>query len=298
MVSYSIRYITALFLLASTFSAHGADGQAELESAFQIQGEYVGRIVHPELPIRSGLQVVATSATTFDAYLLDGGLPGDGWDGQGRMVFPGSGNGNAQFERSDSPLVMRYLKQFPGIIFVYLDGYRIGTLRKVYRNSPTLGLPAPENAIVLFRDQDQHRLKNVTINPNGTLGIGAETVDQVHNVRLHVEFRTPFEPEKEGQGRGNSGVYIQRRYEVQILDSFGLDLEPNRCGGLYKQKSADISMAFSSTYLTECFVVGDLVDFYLIQQVRRIYFDEDANAGLLRVSKPKTQRTSYRQQCQ
>lgn len=52
--------------------------------------------------------------------------------------------------------------------------------------------------------------------------------------RLHLEFRTPFMPEARGQARGNSGVYIQGRYEVQILDSYGLDGLDNECGGLYK----------------------------------------------------------------
>jgi hypothetical protein len=51
--------------------------------------------------------------------------------------------------------------------------------------------------------------------------------------KLHVEFRIPFEPEGKGQGRGNSGVYVQGRYEVQILDSYGLKSEKNDCGAIY-----------------------------------------------------------------
>jgi hypothetical protein len=52
--------------------------------------------------------------------------------------------------------------------------------------------------------------------------------------KLHVEFRVPYVPDQEGQARGNSGVYVQGRYEVQVLDSYGLQSKDNDCGAIYE----------------------------------------------------------------
>ncbi|MBN1806921.1 MAG: PmoA family protein [Sedimentisphaerales bacterium] len=58
--------------------------------------------------------------------------------------------------------------------------------------------------------------------------------------KMHIEFKIPQLPaDVRGQGRGNSGVYIQRRYEVQILDSYGLEPKNNECGSLYTFKAPD-----------------------------------------------------------
>ena len=68
------------------------------------------------------------------------------------------------------------------------------------------------------------------------------TKQPVGDFCMHLEFRTPYKPHARGQGRGNSGVYIQRRYEVQVLDSFSLEGEANECGGLYRTKTPDVNM--------------------------------------------------------
>lgn len=51
--------------------------------------------------------------------------------------------------------------------------------------------------------------------------------------QLHIEFCVPLLPNAHGQERGNSGVYIQGAYEIQVLDSYGLKSESGDCGGIY-----------------------------------------------------------------
>ena len=86
------------------------------------------------------------------------------------------------------------------------------------------------------------RLAGAKVTPDGLLLAGVLTKMPVDAFRLHLEFRTPYMPAARGQARGNSGVYIQQRYEVQILDSFGLEGVENECGGLYRQTRPDVNM--------------------------------------------------------
>jgi hypothetical protein len=71
-----------------------------------------------------------------------------------------------------------------------------------------------------------------------------ESKQKFGNHSLHLEFRTPFLPHARGQGRGNSGMYIQGRYEVQVLDSFGLEGKNNECGGIYSISEPKVNMCF------------------------------------------------------
>ena len=69
-------------------------------------------------------------------------------------------------------------------------------------------------------------------------GSDIETKEKYSDFQLHVEFRVPFLPDKKGQERGNSGVYLQGRYEIQILDSYGIR-EPGTgdCGAVYSRSA-------------------------------------------------------------
>jgi hypothetical protein len=123
-----------------------------------------------------------------------------------------------------------------------------------YAEPPKVTIEAdkPKGAIMLFEGED--------LSTHWTAGrnkkIGWEFADGVATIRpktgsiwtkrdftdfkMHIEFKTPqMPPNVRGQGRGNSGVYIQRRYEVQILDSYGLPPKNNECGSIYKTRAPD-----------------------------------------------------------
>jgi hypothetical protein len=71
------------------------------------------------------------------------------------------------------------------------------------------------------------------------------TKEAYQDFALHVEFRVPLlPPEVTGQDRGNSGIYLQDRYELQILDSYG-DTSPatDEAGALYQKKAPDLNAA-------------------------------------------------------
>ena len=59
---------------------------------------------------------------------------------------------------------------------------------------------------------------------------------------MHIEFMLPYKPNARGQSRGNSGFYQVDQYEVQVLDSFGLEGVDNECGGVYKKAVPKVNM--------------------------------------------------------
>ena len=63
------------------------------------------------------------------------------------------------------------------------------------------------------------------------------------DLRLHVEFQVNPIGDQKGQKRGNSGVYIQRRYELQILDSFGREAADSDCGAIYRYRPPETNAA-------------------------------------------------------
>lgn len=120
------------------------------------------------------------------------------------------------------------------------------SLTKFVRRSPTLGLPAPKGAKILFTHLDTTSLSqwlDTALSQKGYLREGGTTVDDFQSFDLHLEYRLPLEPSNRGQNRGNSGLYIFKRYEVQILDNFGFEAGFTEAGALYRQKAPDVNAA-------------------------------------------------------
>lgn len=201
---------------------------AEAGADYALQGEYLGEIDGT----KSGAQVIALGDGKFDAVGYKGGLPGDGWK-RGDESKKGSGavvNGAIEINSDEAKVKIK-----DGVFTIYaLDNVKLGELKKVERKSPTLGAKPPEGAKVLFDGTTADNFENGKL-IEGNLLAATNVVSKLKLLdhTMHIEFRTPFMPKSRGQGRGNSGVYLQGRYECQVLDSFGLDGADNECGGIY-----------------------------------------------------------------
>lgn len=224
-----------------------SDVAAEVALDYRAQGEYEGRVRDwMGYTGRMGLQVIARGEQKFVAVLYKGGLPANGWDQKTQWSFEGGPDGESiRLGNSLSQSTLEYADSSRGFWYLKdLRGRLVAGFAGVERVSPTMGAVPPSDAVVLFDGETIQGLVSAKKNDNSTLGVGFTTEMPVQDFDLHVEFRTPFEPNKLGQGRGNSGVYIQRRYEVQVLDSFGLEGVENECGALYRQRRPDLNMCF------------------------------------------------------
>ncbi len=222
-----------------------ATSVADADHDFSLMGEYLGSldldISRPDSAReRWGLQVVALGAGQFSATSYEGGLPGNGWNRVAREPWQGAREGDQLVLRQAD----RTIRVQRGQAVVHdVQGRVVGTMPKVLRRSCTLGARPPASGVVLFDGSDASAFKNAKTN-QGLLQVGTELVSRYRDYTLHLEFCVPYMPHARGQGRGNSGVYLQSRYEVQILDSFGLEGKNNECGGLYQYVAPDINMAF------------------------------------------------------
>ena len=111
----------------------------------------------------------------------------------------------------------------------------------------------PEGAVVLFDGTNLDQWESAKGGPakwkleDGAMVVARGAGDIVtkqkfKDCKLHLEFNVPATPgEQREQARGNSGVFLQRVYEIQILNSHGFPLTKGSCGAVYNQKPADVN---------------------------------------------------------
>ena len=119
--------------------------------------------------------------------------------------------------------------------------------KKVYSKSDSA---PPDDAIVLFDGTDLSKWKakwsdkesGWEINDDGSVTVvfdgsgGIETLENFGSVQLHLEWKTSEDTSHKNQSRSNSGVFLQGRYEIQILDSYDNPTYVNgQAGSVYKQ---------------------------------------------------------------
>jgi hypothetical protein len=209
---------------------------------FAVQGEYTGEIQTDDGVLKLGVQVIAKGKGKFTAVGYIGGLPGDGWNGEKKYQSEGTTkNGVATFGVVE---IAGATVKDGDFTITTVGGTEMGKLKKAARKSPTLGAKPPEGAVVLFDGKDTNAWDGAKLTSDGLLIPQATSKRKFQSGTLHLEFRTPYMPEDSGQARGNSGCYLQGRYEVQVLDSFGLDGKDNECGGIYSVRDSSVNMCF------------------------------------------------------
>ena len=190
---------------------------------FKLQGEYLKNST-------LGIQVAALGGGQFYVSQFAGGLPGAGWD-------------------KSAPLAS--VKDASEVNTLVRDATRTN------RTSPTLGQSPPAGADILVGGAIDPKLVRGK-GEGGLLSPPAQTIKEYGDFTMHLEFRLPYKPKSplSSQDRGNSGVYLQNRYEVQVLDTFGLVYDRNHvkvpvrsdpkqwCGCFYRFKAADLPMCF------------------------------------------------------
>jgi hypothetical protein len=206
---------------------------------YWLQGEFVG-----DAPGGGKLaaQVFALGEGRFDVWFLAGGLPGDGWDGKGRVkASAATADGKTAVSGGGYEATLEGTPESGRIAGKTPDGKDFA-LTRVLRRSPTEGAKPPAGAVVLFDGNGTDHWKGGKVTPDGLLLAGPTTLKPFGDCTLHVEFRTCWLPTVRGQDRSNSGVYIQQRYEIQVLDSFAIDLRNNHCGSVYTQIAPAVNM--------------------------------------------------------
>jgi hypothetical protein len=217
--------------------------EAAKDPDFKIQGEYLGEGTWSGSEnVKAGAQVIALGNGEFTVVVTKGGLPGEGWR-RNDATFSLSG------KREDAATTLSG-KDFSGKIdgeamtIAGAEGKTKLELKRTVRHSATEDAKPAEGAVALFDGTTAENFRHGVLLPNKNLLSEATSKQGFSDYTLHVEFRLSYMPQARGQARSNSGVYLHDCYEIQVLDSFGLEGMDNECGGFYQLRKPDVNMCY------------------------------------------------------
>jgi len=256
---HSTRLASRLFLLLSglltLIQPQAAEKFESVLTPDPLMGNYEGTWTAPDGKFKLSAQVRSLGSGQYDGFLLlirdknhvaavqlkSGGANESGAVKISGLSLPAKPGGELQ------PKVTVEARLRDGIFEGTFSGdLGQGHFRgdKIVRQPDSLGARPPSDAIVLFDGKDTSRFTNFNwkVLGDGAMEVGGNNIvtsEKLGSFKLHLEFKTPFMPKARGQARGNSGVYLQSIYEVQVLDSFGLlPLQINDCSSIYGVKAA------------------------------------------------------------
>jgi hypothetical protein len=250
MTRFCLWFFAPLMILAAAnfCQAKGVEitdpAEAKKDPDFLVQGEYLGeRAENADSAGKKekvGAQVIALSKGQFDIVLYEGGLPGEGWR-----------RGDKQSNLQGTTVGKKVLLSGAGMEGTIENGAMTVknskgqlALKRIERKSSTLEAKAPAGAKVLFDGKTADNFKDGELTADKNLMSNATSKEKFGDYRLHVEFRLSYMPDARGQARSNSGVYLHDCYEIQVLDSFGLEGKNNECGGFYSIREPNVNMCF------------------------------------------------------
>ena len=239
--------LSALCLFACTACARTPEitnpAEAAKDPDFQIQGEYLGQGTWAGTEnTHAGAQVIALGNGEFTVVVTKGGLPGTDWK-RGDPRFSLSGKRDGDTTTLSGQDASGKIEQ-ETLTVASADGKTQLKLKRCIRRSPTERAKPAKGAVVLFDGKTAEHFKHGTLLPDGNLLSEATSKQEFGDYTLHVEFRLSYMPLARGQARSNSGVYLHDCYEIQVLDSFGLEGKDDECGGFYKLRKPDVNMCF------------------------------------------------------